>query len=64
MTPQQELLVLTMLTKLADAQLAKINEISYCLFCSKTEKYFEQIKHSDDCIVMLAKKLKDTLKEQ
>jgi hypothetical protein len=66
MTPEQERLVLEMLTKLADVQPVinpdykddESGTVFQCVFCGSSSR-FGVIIHDNDCIVTLARKLKE-----
>lgn len=69
MTEQQEQLVLTMLAKLVDAKtvIEPYYDDTYtnmCIFCGKESNVAELIIHSSDCVVRIAKQLKETLQQE
>jgi len=64
MTPQQEQLVLAILTKLADVQPVidpyyEDHPVYQCIFCGKNDNLMSSIAHTEDCVVALAKQLKE-----
>ena len=70
MTPEQEQLVLKMLSKLADMQLVSHDRHSYgynlyaCLFCDGEPSVFRSdFSHYHDCPVILAQQLRKTIND-
>lgn len=78
MTPKQEQLVLTMLTKLADEGAVLLHWFDgivtkTCIFCSQQATggllwsgavKTDPIIHSNNCLVTLAKQLQETLQQE
>ena len=66
MTPEQERLVIAMLTKLADVQPVidpdykddESRTVFQCVFCGSSDR-FGVIIHAEDCVVTLARKLRE-----
>ena len=66
MISEQERLVLAMLTKLADVQPVidpdykddESRTVYQCIFCGSSDR-FGMMKHDEDCVVTLARKLRE-----